>query len=106
MGLEWPDEYQEARFFTSVAKVSLPPSSVGVWRLKIIQQTISKAVESYCATMEDLFMEDMYPQRTEQVQSQKQSAWLEKAKQTIQGEKKVEPFNFTPQVISISVSGE
>lgn len=48
--------------------------------------------------MEELFMEDMYPRRPEQLQSQKQSAWIEKAKQTIQGEKKIEPFNFTAAV--------
>jgi len=51
--------------------------------------------------MEDLFMDDMYPRRPEQPQSQKQSAWIEKAKQTIQGEKKVEPFNFTAAVSGI-----
>lgn len=46
-------------------------------------------------------MEDMYPRRPEQLQSQKQSAWIEKAKQTIQGEKKIEPFNFTAAVSQI-----
>lgn len=51
--------------------------------------------------MEELFMEDMYPRRPEQLQSQKQSAWIEKAKQTIQGEKKIEPFNFTAAVSQI-----
>ena len=43
-------------------------------------------------------MADMFPRRPEQSQSQKQSAWIEKAKLTIQGEKKVEPFNFTAAV--------
>ena len=44
-------------------------------------------------------MEDMYPQKPEVAPTQtKQAAWLEKAKQTIQGEKKVIPFNFTPEV--------
>jgi hypothetical protein len=51
--------------------------------------------------MEELFMEDMFPRRPEQPQTQKQSAWIEKAKQTIQGEKKVEPFNFTAAVSRI-----
>ncbi|KAF8578886.1 hypothetical protein K439DRAFT_1360906 [Ramaria rubella] len=77
LDLEWPDEYQEARFFTALSK------------------TVSKGVEFYCARMEELFMEDMFPRKIEQPQAQKQSAWIEKAKQTIQGEKKVEPFNFT-----------
>lgn len=37
----------------------------------------------------------MYPRPTEYLQPQKSSAWLEKARQlAIQGEKRVEPFNF------------
>lgn len=80
-GLEWSDEYQEARFFTSLSK------------------TISKAIESYCRSIEELFMAEMFPRPTDYLQSQKSSAWLEKAKQlTSQGEnKKVEPFNFLPE---------
>ena len=44
-------------------------------------------------------MTEMFPRPTEFLQPQKQSAWLEKAKQlaVITGEKKVEPFNFQPQ---------
>lgn len=43
-------------------------------------------------------MTEMFPRPTEYIQPQKSSAWLEKAKQlTIQGEKKVEPFNFLPE---------
>ncbi|KAI0052473.1 hypothetical protein FA95DRAFT_1483448 [Auriscalpium vulgare] len=77
--LEWADTYQEARFFTSVAK------------------TISKAVEQYCRSIEELFMAEMFPRPTDYLQPQKSSAWLEKAKQLAQGEKKiVEPFNFQP----------
>lgn len=44
-------------------------------------------------------MEEMFPRPTDPyLQPQKQSAWLEKAKLSIQGEKKVEPFNFTASV--------
>ena len=39
-------------------------------------------------------MNEMFPRPTEFLQPQKSSAWLEKAKQLAQGEKKVEPFNF------------
>ncbi|KAI6002214.1 hypothetical protein F5J12DRAFT_841563 [Pisolithus orientalis] len=78
--LEWSDEYQNARFFTSLSK------------------TISKAVEQYCRSVEELFMTEMFPRPTEYLQPQKSSAWLEKAKQlAITGEKKVEPFNFQPE---------
>ena len=43
-------------------------------------------------------MEEMFPRKVEQVPTQKPD-WFQKAKQTIQiGEKKVEGFNFAPQV--------
>ncbi|EJD43871.1 hypothetical protein AURDEDRAFT_145221 [Auricularia subglabra TFB-10046 SS5] len=78
LDLSWPDEYQEARFFTAISK------------------TVSKSVEQYCRQVEELFMNEMFPRPTDYLQSQKQSAWIEKAKMTIQGEKKVEPYNFQP----------
>ena len=59
-------------------------------------QTISKAVEQYCRSIEELFMTEMFPRPTDHLQPQKSSAWLEKAKQLTQGEKKLEPFNFQP----------
>ena len=59
-------------------------------------QTISKAVEQYCRSIEELFMGEMFPRPTDHLQQQKSSAWLEKAKQLAQGEKKIEPFNFQP----------
>lgn len=61
-------------------------------------QTISKAVEQYCRSVEELFMTEMFPRPSEYLQPQKSSAWLEKAKQlTTASEKKVEPFNFRPE---------
>ncbi|KZT68058.1 hypothetical protein DAEQUDRAFT_766639 [Daedalea quercina L-15889] len=78
--LEWEDEYQEARFFTSLSK------------------TISKAIEQYCRNVEELFMTEMFPRPTDYLQPQKSSAWLEKAKQLAAvGEKKVEAFTFQPE---------
>ncbi|KAF7420843.1 hypothetical protein PC9H_011361 [Pleurotus ostreatus] len=78
--LEWSDEYQEARFFTSLAK------------------TVSRAVEQYCRSVEELFMTEMFPRPNDYIQPQKSSAWLEKARQlAVTGEKKVEPFNFRPE---------
>ena len=41
-------------------------------------------------------MTEMFPRPTDHLQPQKSSAWLEKAKQLTQGEKKIEPFNFQP----------
>ncbi|KAI3608687.1 c2 domain protein [Moniliophthora roreri] len=78
--LEWDDEYQNARFFTALSK------------------TISKAVEQYCRSIETMFLSEMFPRPNDYLQPQKSSAWLEKARQlAIQGEKKVEPFNFQPE---------
>ncbi|KAG1775606.1 hypothetical protein EV702DRAFT_1234370 [Suillus placidus] len=78
--LEWSDDYQEARFFTSLSK------------------TISKAIEQYCRSVEELFMTEMFPRPADYLQPQKSSAWLEKAKSlATTGEKKVEPFNFRPE---------
>ncbi|GJJ09370.1 hypothetical protein Clacol_003592 [Clathrus columnatus] len=82
LDLEWPDEYQEARFFTALAKVEF---------------YATKALELYCNTMEDLFMEDLYQHKPDPQPQKPSAAWLEKAKQTIQGEKKATPFNFTPE---------
>ncbi|TFK36491.1 cytoplasm protein [Crucibulum laeve] len=78
--LDWEDSYQEARFFTSLAK------------------SVSKAVDQYCRSVENLFLAEMFPRPTEYIQPQKSSAWLEKARQlALTGEKRVEPFNFQPQ---------
>ncbi|KAG1720650.1 hypothetical protein EDB19DRAFT_1776057 [Suillus lakei] len=69
--LEWSDEYQEARFFTSLSK------------------TISKAIEQYCRSVEELFMTEMFPRPADYLQPQNR---LQRT-----GEKKVEPFNFRPE---------
>ncbi len=95
--LEWTDEYQEARFFTSLAKVKSQSSFFPETILKV-EQTIIKAIEQYCRSIEDRFMAEMFPRPTDFLQPQKQSAWLEKAKQLAAvGEKRVQPFNFQPQ---------
>ncbi|KAJ6630181.1 hypothetical protein B0H10DRAFT_1775171 [Mycena sp. CBHHK59/15] len=78
--LEWEEEYQDARFFTALSK------------------SISKAIEQYCRNVEGLFLTEMFPRPNDYLQPQKSSAWLEKARQlAIQGDKKVEPFNFQPE---------
>lgn len=56
-------------------------------------------MEQYCHSTEEIFMEEMFPRPSEPyLQPQKQSAWLEKAKLSIQGDKKIEPFNFKAEV--------
>ncbi|KAJ1019951.1 hypothetical protein NDA16_004232 [Ustilago loliicola] len=77
LGLKWPDAYQNAKFLTTLAKI------------------VSRAVEQYCSRVEEMFMEEMFPRTAEDHDmAQKQSAWMVKAKQTLSGEKKVEPFHF------------
>ncbi|KIO19006.1 hypothetical protein M407DRAFT_224240 [Tulasnella calospora MUT 4182] len=71
--LNWPDQYQASRFFT----------------------TVSKLVEEYCRMIEDLFMDEMFPRQSIDEKQSKQYAFIEKARLTIAGEKKVDPFNFT-----------
>lgn len=73
-------------------------SAVIIFVLRWCSQTISKAVEQYCRSVEELFMTEMFPRPTDYLQPQKQSAWLERAKQLAQltGEKKAAPFNFQP----------
>lgn len=61
-------------------------------------KTISKAINQYCATVEEMFMTEMFPRPTDYLQPQKSSAWLEKAKQLAErNEKKIEPFTFQPE---------
>ncbi|CEH19367.1 GRAM DOMAIN-CONTAINING PROTEIN 4 [Ceraceosorus bombacis] len=77
--MDWPDPYSNARFLTSLAK------------------TVSRSIEQYCNRVEELFMEEMFPRTADDQDAQsKQSAWMVKAKQTLQGEKRVEPFHFQP----------
>ncbi|KAG8934303.1 hypothetical protein FRC01_003816 [Tulasnella sp. 417] len=58
-------------------------------------QTVSKLVEEYCRMIEDLFMDEMFPRQSIDEKQPKQYAFIEKARLTIAGEKKVDPFNFT-----------
>ncbi len=85
--LRWPDKHMQAKFYTSLSK------------------TFSSAIEKYCHTLEELFMEEMFPRSADAPDpAQKQSAWMVKAKQTLQGEKKVEPFHFQAQVSQLRAS--
>lgn len=55
-------------------------------------------MEQYCRRVEALFLSEMFPRPTDYMQPQKSSAWLEKARQlAVQGEKRIEPFNFRPE---------
>ncbi|KAG9046239.1 hypothetical protein FS837_004800 [Tulasnella sp. UAMH 9824] len=58
-------------------------------------KTVSKLVEEYCRNVEDLFMDEMFPRRSADERQSKQYAFIEKARSTITGERKVDPFTFT-----------
>ena len=76
----------------------LPSISTFIFEPTTPTQTISKAIDMYCRTVESLFLAEMFPRPNDYLQPQKSSAWLEKARQlAITGEKRVEPFNFRPE---------
>ncbi|GAA5930579.1 uncharacterized protein JCM15063_002403 [Sporobolomyces koalae] len=79
LGLEWPDEYGHAKFLTALSR------------------TIAKSIEQYSNQLEAMFIDEMFPRKPEEVLDQdvaRPSAWLTKAKMAVQGDKKVEPFEF------------
>ncbi|KAE8229615.1 hypothetical protein CF326_g5412 [Tilletia indica] len=108
LGLDWPDRVMNARFLNMLAKIA------------------SRAVERYCAAMEALFKEEIRTSATvggaggdgtggdgdggdggagggagaggSGEGTSKQSAWMAKAKLTLQGAaaKTAEPFHFKP----------
>jgi hypothetical protein len=64
-------------------------------------QTIAKSIEQYSNQLESMFVEEMFPRDPQETLDQdvaRPSAWLTKAKLAVQGDKKVEPFVFQPEV--------
>ncbi|KAK0540304.1 hypothetical protein OC835_000707 [Tilletia horrida] len=90
LSLDWPDILMNARFLNRLAKI------------------VSRAVERYCARVEELFKEEIKVSATAVGTAgadgdggdggapvSKQSAWMAKAKLTLQGANKtIEPFHF------------
>lgn len=76
--LNWSDEFSFARFMTQLSR------------------SISRSIELYCHRVEELFMDEILAAdgSADASTTQKQSAWMVKAKQTLQGAQKVEPFLF------------
>ncbi|KAH8915994.1 hypothetical protein BT69DRAFT_1270943 [Atractiella rhizophila] len=79
--LDWPDQYQNALYFTALSK------------------TISKSMELYCFRIEELFMSEMFPRNAEAEASDvnRPGAWLTKARAIYQSDRKLDSFQFTPQ---------
>ena len=64
-------------------------------------QTIAKSIEQYAHQLEAMFIDEMFPRKPEEALNQdvaRPSAWLTKAKMVVQGDKKLEPFEFQPTV--------
>ncbi|GAA5911391.1 uncharacterized protein JCM6883_000082 [Sporobolomyces salmoneus] len=79
LSLKWPDEFGHAKFLTGLSR------------------TIAKSIEQYSNQLESMFIDEMFPRKPEEALDQdvaRPSAWLTKAKMVVQGDKKVEPFEF------------
>lgn len=67
----------------------------------LMSQTIAKSIEQYAHQLEAMFIDEMFPRKPEEALNQdvaRPSAWLTKAKMVVQGDKKLEPFEFQPTV--------
>ncbi|GJN93965.1 hypothetical protein Rhopal_007026-T1 [Rhodotorula paludigena] len=79
LALKWPNEYDHARFLTALSR------------------TIAKSIEQYSNQLEAMFIDEMFPRKPDEALNQdvaRPSAWLTKAKMVVQGDKKIEPFEF------------
>ncbi|GAA5905133.1 hypothetical protein JCM6882_000389 [Rhodosporidiobolus microsporus] len=77
--LKWPNEYENAKFLTGLSR------------------TIAKSIEQYANQLESMFIDEMFPRKADEALDQdvaRPSAWLTKAKLAVQGDKRVEPFEF------------
>ncbi|KAK4048423.1 hypothetical protein OIV83_004769 [Microbotryomycetes sp. JL201] len=80
--LEWPNEYENAKYLTALSKA------------------IARSIELYATQLEDMFISEMFPRHSHgpiDKEVARPSAWLTKAKLAVQGDKKIEPFVFRPE---------
>ena len=87
--LNWDDDLQYAKFMTSLAKV------VGI------------GISRYCEVVEQRFSKEMdrlTPEQEAVMNQTKQEKWLQLAKDTWNNKEKIEPFQFFPEVCSLSWS--
>lgn len=82
---------------SSLCEASLTFPSLS-FSLLLPLQTLSKLMDQYCNTIEEMFLSEMFPREPVDPLVPKENAWIVKAKLTLQGEKKIEPFNFIPAV--------
>ncbi|GAA5994013.1 hypothetical protein JCM11641_004022 [Rhodosporidiobolus odoratus] len=79
LNLNWPNELENAKFLTGLSR------------------TVAKSIEQYANQLESMFVDEMFPRKADEALNQdvaRPSAWLTKARLAVQGDKKVEPFEF------------
>lgn len=100
--LDWPNEFENAKFLTALSRVRLPvPPLLPPVTDRHFSQTIANAIEQYATKLENMFIDEMFPRKADEALDQdvaRPSAWLTKAKLVVQGDKKVEPFEFQAAV--------
>lgn len=103
IALKWPNEYENAKYLTALSQVSSVSLHCEDRTDVFSEQTIAKAIEQYSHQLEALFLEEMRPVKAEgeEMEDARPSAWLTKAKLVVQGDKKIEPFTFQPEVSPI-----
>lgn len=80
--LKWDDPYQNAKFFTKLAKA------------------IGLGIARYCELVEQKFsreMDRLSPAQEAALKQSQQEKWLQLAKNTLAGKDKIDPFNFFPE---------
>lgn len=85
--LNWDDDLQYAKFMTSLAKV------IGI------------GIARYCEILEQKFTKEMdrtTPEQEAAANQSKQEKWLQIAKDAWNSKEKIEPFQFLPEVRSLS----
>ena len=83
--LNWDDDFQYAKFMTSLAKV------IGI------------GIARYCEVLEQRFTKEMdrlTPEQEAAANQSKQEKWLQIAKDAWNNKEKIEPFQFLPEVRS------
>lgn len=81
--LNWDDDFQYAKFMTSLSKV------IGI------------GIARYCEVVEQMFSKEMdrlTPEQEATANQSKQERWLQLAKDAWNNKEKIEPFQFFPEV--------
>jgi len=87
--LDWKDDLQYSKFMTALSRA------------------FGAGVARYCELLEQMFIKEMdrlSPEQEMALTQSKQEKWMQMAKEAISTKEKVEPFQFFPQVIMITIN--